>query len=179
MANNRSFKESTFAIIAELAGGKPRASNIRKRWLLFPNFQMRVILFGVTVGTCCLVFTYLANTFLFWRSRAALLEAGVPGAHPVFFFLTQQQRLMGFTFFLVMGLAVISSVIIGTLFSHRIVGPLYRLREYLIATAKGKTPQRLELRDKDYFQDLAEAYNEELEARGAIPKRAKPRKKAA
>ncbi len=44
--------------------------------------------------------------------------------------------------------------------SHRIAGPLYRLKMAMLKTATGKKIKKLAFREKDYFQELADSFNE-------------------
>jgi nitrogen fixation/metabolism regulation signal transduction histidine kinase len=53
--------------------------------------------------------------------------------------------------------------LISIFMSHRIAGPLYKLRMFLHQAAAGKMDQKLAFRKNDYFQDLVPAYNELLE----------------
>ncbi|NOY30561.1 MAG: hypothetical protein GXP28_10415 [Planctomycetes bacterium] len=44
--------------------------------------------------------------------------------------------------------------------SHRFVGPIYRLRQTIRNMAQGKPSQRLKFRDFDFWQGLAEDFNQ-------------------
>ena len=50
----------------------------------------------------------------------------------------------------------------GLKISHRVAGPLYRLRSEMLRTARGGELTRLKFRDGDYFEELADAYNEQM-----------------
>lgn len=47
--------------------------------------------------------------------------------------------------------------------SHRICGPIYRIKKSLEAVQQGECPDRIVLRKGDELQDLAELFNEVLE----------------
>lgn len=49
-------------------------------------------------------------------------------------------------------------------FSHRLVGPLFRLRRLMRAVAAGETVRPLKLREGDFLTDLADDFNKMLEA---------------
>lgn len=49
-------------------------------------------------------------------------------------------------------------------FSHRFVGPMYRLRNAMQRAAKGESVGPIRFRDGDYWQEFAEAFNA-IEAR--------------
>lgn len=83
----------------------------------------------------------------------------------------------GATGFLIL-FTVVTSVTLGVLFirdalahTHRLVGPLHRLRKTIQAIAAGEELEPLQLRKDDYLQELKEEFNEmltALEQRGAI-----------
>ncbi len=63
---------------------------------------------------------------------------------------------------LLLGVQIILIVlifIISIFMSHKIAGPLYRLRKYFQDAAAGNFDQKLTFRKKDYFQELASDYN--------------------
>jgi hypothetical protein len=56
-------------------------------------------------------------------------------------------------------------------FSHRVVGPLYRIRKMIQAVTTGEAVERLQLRKGDFLQELKDDLNEmlqSLEQRGAV-----------
>jgi hypothetical protein len=44
--------------------------------------------------------------------------------------------------------------------SHRFAGPVYRLRKAARALAEGELPEKIELRDTDFWHDLAADFNQ-------------------
>jgi methyl-accepting chemotaxis protein len=50
--------------------------------------------------------------------------------------------------------------------SHRIAGPLYKLRKFMIEASSGNLTQRLRFRQADHFQELADTYNEMMDRVG-------------
>jgi methyl-accepting chemotaxis protein len=53
----------------------------------------------------------------------------------------------------------------GLRLSHRVAGPLLRLKNEMLRTAQGGEVTPLKFRDGDYFEDLAEAYNQQAKKR--------------
>ena len=51
----------------------------------------------------------------------------------------------------------------GLIYSNRVAGPIFHLRKYLSAYARGKTEAPLILRQTDLFADLGPLLNEALE----------------
>jgi hypothetical protein len=60
------------------------------------------------------------------------------------------------------GVILITSTIAGVLFSHRIAGPIYKLQKHFNGTAKSHGYSEVRFRKGDFFQELADAYNNHL-----------------
>jgi len=140
--------------------------NSRKKWLIHPRFQLKVIFFGVTIAGFGLVLSYLAIHYFFSQCVQTLVSVGMPTSHPVYEFVRAQQGYLNMIYLGVGGLSLLFSSAVGLVLSHRVAGPLYRMKEHLLETAAGRSPRPLKFREKDYFQELAEAYNAELQSRG-------------
>ncbi len=115
---------------------------------------------GIAVFT--LAVFYCAKVFFFHEVRIYLGSLGFQPDHTLFDFLTRQSRAMDFIF---VGAAVVESAFlawIGLKLSHRVAGPLYRLKQEMLRTAHGGEVTRLKFRDGDYFNDVADAYNEQM-----------------
>lgn len=67
------------------------------------------------------------------------------------------------TFFAASSVAIfVFTTIAGLVFSNRVAGPLYRLREHCEKVAHGETCDDVSFRKGDYFDDLADAYNRQM-----------------
>lgn len=89
------------------------------------------------------------------------------------------ERLLGpegaTSFFLLMAFGVVVLGFLGIYdavkLSHRIVGPIYRIRKAIQAVAAGEELEPIQLRQGDYLQELKDDFNEMLKAleqRGAV-----------
>ena len=58
---------------------------------------------------------------------------------------------------------VILSALISVFMSHRIAGPLFKLRRYFVEAAAGNLEQVITFRKGDYFKELATEYNNMME----------------
>ena len=143
---------------------------MRKKWLINRPFQLKVIVFGFSIGATGILSTFLALKFFFAKCHAALLQAGLPSDHPGFAFLSSQQRYMGLVFLILLFFNCVISILAGLYLSHRVAGPLHRMKQHFLAAASGKVPTRLHFRKHDFFQEVADAYNSELEVRGLFPR---------
>jgi methyl-accepting chemotaxis protein len=134
------------------------------------GFQRMVILFGLSIGLSCLAMIYLADHWFFRRSLEGLVKAGVPADSAVYYFLNEQRMLMKGIFLVVLIISVVVSCVWGFILSNRVARPMQTMKEHFLRVAQGSAPTRMYFRKTDFFQEIADAYNGELEARGLLPK---------
>jgi nitrogen fixation/metabolism regulation signal transduction histidine kinase len=58
---------------------------------------------------------------------------------------------------------LVITFIISIFLSHRIAGPLYRLRKSMEEVAKGNFDQRINFRKADHFMELQDVFNEMIQ----------------
>ncbi len=105
---------------------------------------------------------FMQNLF-FERFFAIGSGIGLPEDHIFFRFISTQHDEWNMTFFGMALLIIFSLVGAGIILSHRIAGPLYRLEKHLEGLGEGKKLTALKFRKNDYFQDLAQSYNQHME----------------
>ncbi|NUM87804.1 MAG: hypothetical protein HUU37_01235 [Bdellovibrionales bacterium] len=130
--------------------------NLRRQLLINPGFQIRfAFLFTATVLAFCLV------TAGFCLGMFELMQ-GNP------FFRQHQealQALQGIRRDLVLILFVVFTLIgtvcfvIALYHSHRIAGPLYKLRLAMISLQQGVLDHHIQFRQKDNFPEMADGFN--------------------
>jgi sensor histidine kinase YesM len=140
----------------------------RRQWVIHPKFQGKVVMFGLTIAGFSLVVTAFALKYFFWRTLNVLHEAGLPYNHPIYAFVLEQERWIKVLYLGVALLSTAFAFVMGLALSHRVAGPIYRLRKHLLEAAAGRAPSQVRFRDEDYFQELADAYNAELRSRGRV-----------
>ena len=55
--------------------------------------------------------------------------------------------------------ATFSVILVGFYLSHRMAGPVYQLREHMLAALAGAQPKQLQVRKGDQFLDVCETFN--------------------
>ena len=131
----------------------------RRKKLIINNFQYRLMIFHLAQFAVVVLFVmgsiYAPLMLKLDRSSLSDLQK-----------LEVSNQLMGVnsmllpTLWIVFGLIIIHSVII----SHRIAGPIYRIRNILEAVARGDLTRRLVLRKNDYLLGDADVVNEMIES---------------
>lgn len=131
----------------------------RRKQLIINNFQYRLMIFHLAQFAAVVLFVMGAiyAPLMLKLDRSSLSELQK---------LEVSNQLIGVnsmllpTLWIVFGLIIIHSVIV----SHRIAGPIYRIRNILKAITGGDLTQRLTLRKHDYLMGDAEVVNDMIES---------------
>lgn len=136
--------------------------NKRRTFLINPRFQLTFLGFMFLISILVILSVYFANLYFFWKFNEIGISLQLKQDHVFFNFLKKQKVIMNWIFFfLSFGLFFILSAI-GLLFSHQIAGPIYRIQKHLLRTKETKVFSKIKFRKRDFFQELAEAYNQHL-----------------
>jgi nitrogen fixation/metabolism regulation signal transduction histidine kinase len=120
----------------------------RRIWVVDKKTQGKYILqlfVAVAIGLFC-----VALTMTYLKTHYATEEL----------FIVAVPRL---TIGLMLGFALIVVPLVGLLASHRIAGPMYRVRESMKRIIAGDYHFRIHLRKHDYFKETANIFNDMLE----------------
>lgn len=137
-----------------------------KIYLINPEFQWRFMGYVILTVVFSISIMFISN-YLFFESFIAKGEAlGLPENHAFFVLIKEQREIMTNIFLFV---SVFVSFVIGMwgmFFSHRIAGPLYRLRKYFTDASEannGKSKLRpIFFRQNDFFLEVPDSINEYL-----------------
>jgi hypothetical protein len=129
-----------------------------KNLLLAPHFQLKLLSYFLGLFLISTASFYSTTYLFFWKLKSKALSVGIPDEHVFFKFLSNQKEDMDalfiglalFNFFLLLG--------VGFIVSHRIAGPLMKIKEKLHSL--GPESEELQLREKDFLQEMAPVVNE-------------------
>jgi hypothetical protein len=140
----------------------PARVNGRKVFLINPKFQLTFIFFMIGLAAVAIAIIYAANVYFFWKFRQMGEAVGLSPDHVFFQFLSQQRHEMNWVF-VGTSVAVFTLIAIsGIMMSHWVAGPLYRLHKHMLAIAGGRTGGDVKFRKRDFFPELADAFNAQL-----------------
>lgn len=133
----------------------------KRKYLVYPQFQMTLILLNTTVTL--LLFGLIA--FLVIRSHLYLenlvKQTRLPAQNLFIQLLTEQLRSLLIYMFTALGVGVLITASLTLVISHKMAGPMIRLRNLFVKVSKsGNFPEQLRFRDGDFFQDLPPAVNQ-------------------
>ncbi|MBN21464.1 MAG: hypothetical protein CL678_09280 [Bdellovibrionaceae bacterium] len=143
---------------------KNHPSYERKQFLINRPFQLKFLKNAVGMGLIIIGMVYAANHFFFMQFIEFGQAAEFAPGDPYFTFIEDQKELMN-SIFLFTAICISAALGVGgLLFSHRIAGPIYRIKKHMDDTSKGKQElKKIHFRDDDFFQELAESYNNHVE----------------
>lgn len=129
-----------------------------KNILKNPRFQLKMA-FSITFF--CLLLTFL-NFYIFYyyieENYSLIIDMVGLSKEAKTLLYTELDQIMNL-FFSFSAIYIFTIFIISLLFSHRIAGPLYKLKNTFIEVQKGDLNKRISPRKKDEFKDVTNAFN--------------------
>lgn len=120
---------------------------------------MKFILFTIISILIALGFVWLGLSYYFKTLMLEVLNIPLPPDHTYFKILVYQEQKMRMIFVVIAASMSVFAFIFGVLFSHRVAGPIVKLKNHLNQLADGKDPGELNFRKNDFFGDLDDSYN--------------------
>ena len=134
----------------------------RRQLIVDPQFQYGLIIKFVIIVTIVLIASLGLLTFVYSKFTNIALPVSVETGGVVSFGATQLINLSELILPVMLLSAIISGVaiyIFGLFFSHKMAGPVYRLRNDIAEMTAGDLERKVSLREKDCFQLLATDIN--------------------
>ena len=98
-------------------------NNARKRLLIYPNFQLRLIV-GLFVSHLVLISVFFITQTVFFNTYKKLgQQMGLPADHMFFGFVDQQRHKMILFLLVASALVMILGAVYSLVVSHRVAGP--------------------------------------------------------
>lgn len=139
-------------------------SKKRFRWLIYPKFQMTLILANIGLVSLCMLVFGLELLRTFNNLKDIGRNINLPANHAFFNFIDWQLNSILVTlaaaYLLAIGLSTLATLVI----SHRLAGPIVRMKGHFQEIAQtGQAQKRLSFRKRDFFGDLPEVINQALD----------------
>lgn len=135
----------------------------RRIYLINKDFQIKFIIYTATIALITIAIFYGMLLFFFDELVQLGLKSGFPAGHVYFKFIADNRYDMMNVYFPIAAIFVFIIIFVsGTLFSHKIAGPIYRMNMYLRSLSLESIVSPMNFRKKDFFQDLAVSYNKRL-----------------
>ena len=135
----------------------------KRKYLVYPQFQLTLILLNALITTAlfCLVAYLVMKSHLYLETLVK--QTRLPAQALFIQLLTQQLRSLLIYMFAALAVAILTTVTFTLLISHRMAGPIIRLKNYFGQISKtGDFPEEVRFRNGDFFQDLPPTINNAL-----------------
>ena len=136
--------------------------NHRKLKSIFinPAFQINFLLISLCLITTLSSIYFLAVRYTFGQFEAMGISTGLPPSNVYFQFIDDQRSALYLTMVVSYGVMVILAGIVSYWFSHKVAGPLHRLKVSLNAMAEKGELKEISFRKDDFFRDVPHKFNE-------------------
>lgn len=130
--------------------------NLRKHLLIHPAFQLKFAsLFTTAVAVFSVIFPIFVYSMFDAIETHSFFQKNAAAMHSL-----REARYDVTLFFIVMVIVtLVTSFMLALFHSHRIAGPLYKLRMAMIGMQQGVLDQHIQFRTKDNFAELADGFN--------------------
>ncbi len=165
---NTSYRPTTLKMVkggASTTAVSADAQRARKKrtLLINPRFQLTFLAWSVVMLFASIGTFYGGIYYFFYKFVRLGAIAGLPADHVIFQFLDAQKTQMNTIFIWTAGTASVILVAGSLWISHRVAGPLHRLRQHMDLMAEGQTLDEVKFRKNDFFPELAKSCNRQFE----------------
>lgn len=122
-----------------------------------PKLQLRISSYFIGLFLLSTASLYSVSYFLIWRLNQKALNVGIPEDHVFFKFMNDQKHDMDMMFLAIALLNFVLLLCIVTWVSHRIAGPLHKIKGHL--NGLNTESDTLRLRDNDFLKDMEPTIN--------------------
>lgn len=130
-----------------------------KNLLLKPTLQLQLPLYVLLISFVFLLLILLLANLYFEQAFVSLVETTSKPEHQLTTIIGQTSEFRNMALLLLAGYAVLI-VVVTSIYTHRLIGPLIPIMRHVKALQKGVYSQRVKLRRRDAYQELAWELNE-------------------
>ena len=135
-----------------------------KNFLVYPEFQLRIITIISSISLVAPLLIYFFQYAAFQDQIENGQMLNLSEAHPYYVFYYDFQQRMLTVLFTTLLFSFFLSVLVGLYVSHKIAGPLLKMRRHFEAIGRREVDEHpIYFRERDYFKDLAFAYNSKFD----------------
>lgn len=136
----------------------------RKKILINPEFQLKLINRVVYLFTFTLITFYSVNYYFFYQLKQKGVIAGLSLNSDYFLFIDNTFKQFNIFFIFTAIFLILIIYYFGLAISHKIAGPLYNIDNACKKMIQEKRTIKITLRKDDYFQEHAECINQLLDS---------------
>lgn len=140
----------------------------RKRLLVNESFQLSFIAFTSLLSFLVIGVFYGVTRMFLLKLQNRGVEAGLEPDHVFLHHIADQKPVLDMIFATGSLFSFLILLCGGLFLSHRVAGPVEKLRRHMIGVAKGEEKPGISFRKSDYFHDLADAYNLQMGVKDSL-----------
>jgi hypothetical protein len=129
----------------------------RKVQWIQPRLQLGIVLLVMAAACCAVIVQGAIMTYWLARFSQSLPNDGVLASQTLPSILVRSSIAS-------VPILVPLLYVFGLAVTYRLIGPMYRFREFLESVLRGEHPEPCKLRDKDQLQDVCELLNRATES---------------
>jgi hypothetical protein len=122
-----------------------------KNFLVERKFQLKFMGYFLLLFVLSTASLYTTTFLFFWNLKKKGLSVGIPEGHVYYQFLLNQKSDLDLLFIALAGLNLVLLFIVGFIISHRIAGPIAKLKKFL---QDPHSEDNFKLRENDFFKEL-------------------------
>ena len=122
-----------------------------KNILINPPFQLKFLSYFVGLFVLTTISLYSTTFLFFWNMKNKGLNVGIPEGHVYYTFLMNQKHDLDIVFIGLTILNFVLLILIGFIVSHRIAGPIHKVKQFLHDPI---SIEKVEMRENDFFKEL-------------------------
>lgn len=122
-----------------------------KNILIYPKFQLTLIGINIIVNSAAFILIYFSVNDVFDKLKNMGMKINLAVDHPYYIFLKHSQEMMDIKLYWAFATSIIFSSIISMIISHKMVGPIYRLRKFFREIDNTEAIPNLDFRKNDYL----------------------------
>jgi heme/copper-type cytochrome/quinol oxidase subunit 4 len=136
---------------------------VLKRWYVYPDFQNRLIGFNLLVVCSVLAAVFVEHTLHNEKLYLLGKVAELAPEHPFFALQEAYEKKWNFVFLSFSFVLSLLSVAVSLWLSHKLVGPLHRMKVFLKQCHENPTKVRpIKFRKGDHLHEIADLLNRVL-----------------
>lgn len=136
---------------------------IRWNYIVYPKFQIALIISNLVVITGLTAIIGFQSYRSFEYMRELGRNVNLDANHPFFQFVDVQANQLYGNLFISIFVGFVFSTLFTLIFSHKLAGPLVRLKSYFSQISETGKVEPLKFRKNDYFSDFPPVVNSALE----------------
>lgn len=136
-----------------------RPSFFKRKYLINPKFQFRFLFVFMAIILCTQIFTYIQVTGTFHQFYNVIEGQSIPANEPFLVALQAETLHLYVVMASTSVLVLIVAGLVGVVLTHKLAGPLFRLKNQMDQIEAGAEITDVKFRKDDFYPELADSFN--------------------